>query len=576
MPVVRQSPVPSDLEIAQAAELRPITEVATELGLLEEEIDLYGRYKAKIALGALERMKGRPDGKLIDVTAITPTPLGEGKTVTSIGLAQALRVLGKSICLTLREPSMGPVFGIKGGAAGGGYAQVVPMEDLNLHFTGDIHAVSAAHNLLSAMLDASLAHGNPLNIDPFSISWRRVVDLNDGALRSIILGLGGKRNGLPRESGYDIAVSSEVMAILAVCSDLADLRKRLGNIIVAYSRKGEPVTTEDLECAGAMTAWMREAINPNLLQSLEGQPCFVHAGPFANIAIGQSSVVADRICLKLADYHVTESGFGADIGFEKFWNVKCRISGHTPNVSVITATVRALKHHGVKAGALPCPPGKPIPKEYNEKNMAWLEDGVGNLLHHIETVKKSGINPVVCINRFHTDTGEEVNFIKKAAEKAGARAATSQHWLKGGDGALEFADAVVDACKDKPKFKFLYDLSMPLRQRVDLIAREVYGADGASFSPLAEEKAKKFESDPKYNDFYTMMVKTHLSLSHDPTKKGTPKGWVLPVRDFLVYGGAKFICPVAGDISLMPATSSDPAFRRVDVDVTTGKVKGLF
>jgi formate--tetrahydrofolate ligase len=336
------------------------------------------------------------------------------------------------------------------------------------------------------------------------------------------------------------------------------------------------VTCGDLEVAGAMTAWLREAINPNLLQSVEGQPCFVHAGPFANIAVGQSSVVADKICLKLADYHITESGFGADIGFEKFWNVKCRCSGNIPNVSVITTTIRGLKHHGVKAGALPCPPGKPIPKEYFAENLAWLEDGMGNLLHHIKTVKKAGINPVVAINAFHSDTPAEINMVKKMAEQAGARVAVSQHWRHGGQGALELADAVLDACNEKVNFKYLYEMDTPLRKRVELIAKEVYGADGVSYAPEAEAKAKRFEADPKFQNFATMMVKSHLSLSHDPTLKGVPTGWTLPIRDFLVYGGARFICPVAGNISLMPGTASDPAYRRVDVDVETGKVKGLF
>jgi formate--tetrahydrofolate ligase len=366
------------------------------------------------------------------------------------------------------------------------------------------------------------------------------------------------------------------MAILSIFSDLADFRKRIGGMVVAYDKRGKPVTTEDLECAGAMCAWMREAINPNLLQSLEGQPCFVHAGPFANIAVGQSSVVADKMCLKLADYHLTESGFGADIGFEKFWNVKCRYSGNTPNVSVITATIRALKSHGVNAGAPPCPPGKPLPEGYSKENLKWLEDGMKNVIHHIGTVKKAGINPVVCINAFHTDTEDEIKLTKKMCEEAGARVAVSKHWEFGGEGALEFADAVVDACNDSVNFKFLYELDTPLSKRVELIAKEVYGADGVSFAPEAEAKLKKFEADPKFNDYTTMMVKTHLSLTHDPTLKGVPKGWTLPIRDFLTYGGARFICPVAGNISLMPGTGSNPAFRRVDVDVKTGKVKGLF
>jgi len=583
----------ADWEIADDAAKRMKTcyQLGEELGLTKEEILPHGNHIAKVDyMKVLERLKGKPDGKFIEVTAITPTPMGEGKSTTTMGLLQGIGKRGKKVVAAIRQPSGGPTMNIKGSAAGGGLAQCIPLTEFSLGLTGDINAIMNAHNLAMVALTARMQHEfnykdsflakrnlKRLDIDPRNVEMGWIIDYCAQALRNITIGLGTKEtDGFMMASKFAIAVSSEVMAILSVFSDLADLRKRIGNIVVAYSRKGDPVTTEDLECAGAMTAWMREAVNPNLLQSLEGQPCFVHAGPFANIAVGQSSVVADKICLKLADYHITESGFGADIGFEKFWNVKCRISGNIPNVSVITATVRALKHHGVRAGALPCPPGKPIPKEYNQKNMAWLEDGVCNLLHHIETVKKSGIKPVVCINRFYSDTDEEVQFIKKAAEKAGARAATSEHWLKGGEGALELADAVIDAAKEKPDFKFLYDFATPLRQRVERIAKEVYGADGVSFTPLAEEKAKKFEADPSYNDYCTMMVKTHLSLSHDPTKKGAPKGWVLPVRDFLIYGGAKFICPVAGDISLMPATGSDPAFRRVDVDVTTGKVKGLF
>jgi methylenetetrahydrofolate dehydrogenase (NADP+)/methenyltetrahydrofolate cyclohydrolase/formyltetrahydrofolate synthetase len=378
------------------------------------------------------------------------------------------------------------------------------------------------------------------------------------------------------QSKFGIAVGSECMAILAVIRDLADLKERLNNITVAFDKGGKPVTAGDLEVGNAMTAFMRNTINPTLMCTAEYNPCMVHAGPFANIAVGQSSIIADRVGLKLFDYHVTESGFAADIGFEKFWNVKCRYSGNVPNVSVITTTIRALKHHGVNAGALPCPPGKPIPKEYFEENLAWLEDGAVNLLRHIATVKKAGINPVVAINAFHHDTQAEIDLTRKIAEQAGARVAVSKHWQYGGEGALELADAVVDACNDKVHFKFLYDLDTPLRQRVERIAKEVYGADGVSFTPEAEAKAKRFESDPKFNDYTTMMVKTHLSLSHDPAVKGVPKGWTLPIRDFLIYGGARFICPVAGNISLMPGTCSDPAYRRVDVDVKTGKVKGLF
>jgi formate--tetrahydrofolate ligase len=478
---------------------------------------------------------------------------------------------------------------IKGSAAGGGLSQCIPLTEFSLGLTGDINAVMNAHNLAMVALTSRMQHERNysdarlakiglrrLDVDPTKVEMGWVMDFCAQSLRNIIIGIGGDMDGYMMQSKFAIAVSSEVMAMLAIFSDLKDLRQRMNGIVVAYDKKGNPVTCADLEVAGAMTAWLREAINPNLLQSLEGQPCFVHAGPFANIAVGQSSVVADKICLKLADYHLTESGFGADIGFEKFWNVKCRLSGNTPNVSVITTTIRGLKHHGVNAGALPCPPGKPIPKEYFQENLAWLEDGMCNLIRHINTVKKAGINPVVAINSFHTDTKAEIEMTRKMAEQAGARVAVSEHWLRGGDGALELADAVVDACNDKVSFRFLYDLETPLRKRVELIAKEIYGADGVSYTPEAEAKAKRFEADAKFKDYTTMMVKTHLSLTHDPTRKGAPKGWTLPIRDFLIYGGARFICPVAGNISLMPGTGSDPAYRRVDVDVETGKVRGLF
>jgi len=582
----------ADWEIAQDAESRMRTcyQLADELGLSKEELLPHGNYIAKVDyMKVLERLKGRPDGKFIEVTAITPTPLGEGKSTTTMGLLQGIGKRGKKVVACIRQPSGGPTMNIKGSAAGGGLSQCVPLTEFSLGLTGDINAVINAHNLAMVALTARLQHERNydderlaksnlkrLDIDPTTIEMGWVIDFCAQALRNIVIGLGGSMDGYMMQSRFAIAVSSEVMAILAIFSDLKDLRQRIGQIVVGYSKKGRPVTCDDLEVAGAMTAWLREAVNPNLLQSIEGQPCFVHAGPFANIAVGQSSVVADKICLKLADYHVTESGFGADIGFEKFWNVKCRYSGNIPNVSVITTTVRGLKHHGVRAGALPCPPGKPIPKEYFQENLAWLEDGICNLLHHVQTVKKAGINPVVAINAFHSDTKAEIEMIRKLAEQAGARVAVSQHWRYGGEGALDLADAVLDACNDKVDFKFLYELDLPLRQRVERIAREVYGADGVSYTPEAEAKAKRFEADPKFRDYATMMVKTHLSLSADPARKGVPKGWTLPIRDFLVYGGARFICPVAGNISLMPGTGSDPAYRRVDVDVETGKVKGLF
>jgi formate--tetrahydrofolate ligase len=581
-----------DWEIAEEAEsrMKRTEALAEELDITKDELLPHGHHIAKVDYArVLDRLKDKPDGKFIEVTAITPTPLGEGKSTTTMGLLQGMGKRGKKVVACIRQPSGGPTMNIKGSAAGGGLAQCIPLTEFSLGLTGDINAIMNAHNLAMVALTSRLQHEfnysdkflakrnlERLNIDPRNIEMGWIIDFCAQALRNITIGEGGKMDGFMMKSKFAIAVSSEVMAILSIFSDLEDFRKRIGDMVVAYDKKGKPVTTEDLECAGAMCAWMREAINPNLLQSLEGQPCFVHAGPFANIAVGQSSVVADKMCLKLADYHLTESGFGADIGFEKFWNVKCRYSGNTPNVSVITATIRALKSHGVNAGAPPCPPGKPLPEGYSKENLKWLEDGMKNVIHHIGTVKKAGINPVVCINAFHTDTEDEIKLTKRMCEEAGARVAVSKHWQYGGEGALEFADAVVDACEDSVDFKFLYELETPLSKRIELIAKEVYGADGVSFAPEAQAKLKKFEADPKFNDYTTMMVKTHLSLTHDPTIKGVPKGWTLPIRDFLTYGGARFICPVAGNISLMPGTSSNPAFRRVDVDVKTGKVKGLF
>ena len=581
-----------DWEIAEEAETRmkTVDQLAEELGLTKEELLPHGHHIAKVDFQkVLDRLKDKPDGKFIEVTAITPTPLGEGKSTTTMGLLQGIGKRGKNVTACIRQPSGGPTMNIKGSAAGGGLSQCIPLTEFSLGLTGDINAIMNAHNLAMVALTSRMQHEfnygdkslakrglKRLDIDPNNVEMGWILDFCAQALREIVIGIGGKMNGFMMDSKFAIAVSSEVMAILSIFSDLADFRKRMGGIVVAYDKKGNPVTTEDLEVAGAMTAWMRDAINPNLMQSLEGQPCFVHAGPFANIAVGQSSIVGDKICLKLADYHLTESGFGADIGFEKFWNVKCRYSGNKPNVSVITTTIRALKSHGVNAGAPPCPPGKPLPQGYSEENLAWLEDGMCNVLHHIATVKKSGINPVVCINKFHMDTQAEIDLTRKMCEEAGARVALSEHWSKGGEGALELADAVLDACEEEVDFKFLYEMETPLSKRVELIAKEVYGADGVSYTPEAEAKLKKFESDPAFSDYTTMMVKTHLSLSHDPTMKGAPKGWTLPIRDFLTYGGARFICPVAGTISLMPGTCSDPAYRRVDVDVETGKVKGLF
>ncbi|MDD4238644.1 MAG: formate--tetrahydrofolate ligase [Desulfotomaculaceae bacterium] len=577
-----------DFQIADLAEQNMPTATAwqEQLGLERDEIIPYGRICKLDFMKIMERLKNRPDGKYINVTAITPTPLGEGKTTTTLGLVEGLGKRGMNVGAAIRQPSGGPTMNIKGTAAGGGNALAIPMTEFSLGLTGDINDIMNAHNLCMVALNARMQHERNyddaelakrnlrrLDIDPTNVEMGWIIDFCAQGLRKIIMGIGGKMDGYMMESKFGIAVSSELMAVLAVATDLKDLRERIGKIIVAYDKKGKPVTTSDLEVAGAMTAFMRNAINPTLMSTVEYQPVLVHAGPFANIAIGQSSIIADRIALKMFDYNVTESGFGADIGFEKFWNVKCRFSGLTPNVSVITATIRALKMHG---GGPKVVPGRPLPQEYQKENLDLLEKGILNLLHHISTVKKAGINPVVCINAFHTDTKEEIALVRRYAEQAGARCAMSEHWLKGGEGALELTDAVIDACADKVEFKHLYPLEMPLRQRVDMIAREVYGADGVSWTPEAEAKARRFESDPAYADFATMMVKTHLSLTHDPSIKGVPKGWLLPVRDVLVFAGAKFLCPMTGSISLMPGTSSDPAYRRIDVDVNTGKVLGLF
>lgn len=577
-----------DWQIAEDAEknLPPVEEFRDKMGLLPEEIIPYGRTPKLDFLKIMERLKDRPDGKYIEVTAITPTPLGEGKSTTSLGLMEGLGKRGVNVGGCLRQPSGGPTMNIKGTAAGGGNALLIPMTEFSLGLTGDINDITNAHNLAMVALNSRMQHEanytdeqlaerglKRLDIDPKNVEMGWVIDFAAQGLRNILMGLGGKKDGFLMQSKFGITVSSELMAILAVAKDLADMRDRISKIVVAYDRQGNPVTTADLEVDGAMTAWMRNTINPTLCYSTEYQPCLIHAGPFANIAIGQSSIIGDRVALKLFDYHVTESGFAADIGFEKFWNVKSRLSGLTPNVSVLVCTIRALKMHG---GGPTVTPGRPLPDEYTKENLGLLEKGLCNLIHHINTIKKSGINPVVCINKFYTDTPEEVKLIRRACDELGVRCAESDHWLKGGEGALELADAVIDACKEPANLKFLYDLDVPFRKRVELVAKEVYGADGVDWAPLAEEKAKKFEADPHYNDFCTMMVKTHLSLSHDPTLKGEPKGWRLPVRDVLVYGGAKFLCPMAGTISLMPGTSSSPAYRKVDVDTKTGKVSGLF
>ena len=578
-----------DWQIAQEAEktLPSVDSFREKLGLLPEEIIPYGRTPKLDFIRIMNRLKDKPDGKFIEVTAITPTPLGEGKSTVSLGLIEGLAKIGKNVGGALRQPSGGPTMNVKGTAAGGGNALLMPMTEFSLGLTGDINDIMNAHNLAMVALNARMQHernysdeemakhnmGPRLDIDPKRIELGWVLDFCAQGLRNIIMGIGGPKDGYLMESKFGIAVGSELMAILAVARDLKDLRERIGKIVVAYSRSGKPVTCEDLEVAGAMTAWMRNTINPTMCYTVEHQPVLVHAGPFANIAIGQSSVIADRLGLKLFDYHVTESGFAADIGFEKFWNVKTRLSGLTPNVSVLVCTVRALKMHG---GGAKVVAGRPLPEEYTTENLELLEKGCENLFHHVATIRKSGINPVVCINQFHTDTEAEIQLIRRLCAERGVRCAAANHWRYGGEGAVELARAVVEACEDPVDIRFLYDLDMPLRERVERIAREVYGADGVDWAPLAVEKAKRFESDPKYADYCTMMVKTHLSLTHDPALKGVPKGWRLPIRDILEYGGAKFLCPIAGTISMMPGTASDPAYRRIDVDTETGKVSGLF
>jgi len=579
-----------DWQVAEAAEqqMKPVSRLADEMGLKEDELLPVGRQLGKVDyMKVLDRLKGAPSAKYIDVTAITPTPLGEGKTTTAIGLIEGLGKKGERVVGAIRQPSGGPTFNIKGSAAGGGLAQCIPLTPFSIRLTGDIDSITNAHNLAMVALtsrmqhernydDARLAKSNitkRLDIDPEKVQMNWAIDFCAQALRNITIGKGGKMDGYEMESGFQITVSSEVMAILAVAKDLKDLRRRMAKIVVAYDKKGNEVTTADLGVDGAMTAWMVEALNPNLLQTIEGQPVFVHAGPFANIAIGQSSIIADEVGTKLGDYHVTESGFGADIGFEKFWNLKCRMSGLVPNAIVIVATIRALKMHG---GGPTVKPGAPLAEEYSKENLGLLEKGCENLIAHIETVKKSGVRPVVCVNSFYADTKAEIAMVRKIAEQNGALAAVSEHWLKGGEGAIELAEAVMAACNEKNNFKFLYELDTPLRKRIELIAKEVYGASGVTYTDEALEKAKAFEADPQAGELGTCMVKTHLSLSHDPDIKGRPTGWELPINDIMVYKGAGFIVPVAGAIKLMPGTASNPAFRRIDVDVNTGKVQGLF
>jgi len=568
----------SDLEIAQQTTLAPIQDIAAKLGVDDTELECYGRYKAKIDLGILARLSEKPVGKLIVVTAITPTPLGEGKTVTTIGLGQALNFLGRKACINLRQPSLGPVFGIKGGAAGGGYSQMVPMEDINLHFTGDIHAVGAANNLLAAFIDAHLKYGNSLRINPQTITWRRGLDISDGlALRNIVTGLGAdlpapRRGGIPRETGFDITVASEVMAVLALTSDLFDLRRRLSRIIVARDENGKPVTAEDLRCAGAMTVLMRDAIKPNLVQTLDRTPVLVHAGPFANIAHGNSSIIADRIALRLAEYVVTEAGFGADMGAEKFCDIKCRQGQLTPSCAVVVATVRALKMH---SGRFTVAAGKPLDPRLQQEDLEALRDGIGNLEKQIDNMRQFGIPVVVALNYFPTDTAEEIAFIKERALAAGAFAAClSKVWADGGPGGAELADAVVRACEQPNDFHFLYEDQESIKAKIEKIATHIYGADGVSYTALAEERIATY-TEWGLATLPICMAKTHLSLSHDPNLKGRPSGFVVPVRDIRPSAGAGFLYPICGEIATMPALPSVPAGVNVDIN-ERGDVVGLF
>ncbi len=586
MSIQRVKPVPSDLEIAQAAKPRTIQEIAHSVGLGEDELELYGKYKAKVHLDVRERLAERPNAKYIDVTAITPTPLGEGKTTTTVGLTEALGQLGKKAICAIRQPSMGPTFGIKGGAAGGGYSQVIPMEDFNLHFTGDIHAISVAHNLCAAAIDARIYHENrwsaaffakkglhKLHINPYSVSWNRVVDVNDRALRNITVGQGPLADGPLRQTGFDITVSSELMAILALTTSLEDMRARIGRIVIGTNnqvRHPDPITTEDLQVAGAMAVLMKDAIMPNLLQTLEEQPAFVHAGPFANIAHGNSSVIADQVGIKLADYLVTESGFGADIGMEKFFDIKCRASGLIPDAVVLVATVRALKMHG---GGPRVRPGRKLAPAYTEENLELLRHGVANLQAHIKTARKFGIPVVVAINAFSTDTEAEWAIIREAALRAGAfDAVVTQHWAAGGEGGRALAAAVIQATEEPADFRFLYESEQPIKEKIEILAREVYNADGVDYSPEAERKIQLY-TDLGYNEMPICMAKTHLSISHNPSWKGVPQNYTFPIRDIRASVGAGFLYPLAGEVRTMPGLPSSPAF--MNIDLVDGKIVGL-
>ncbi|MBN1690925.1 MAG: formate--tetrahydrofolate ligase [Dehalococcoidia bacterium] len=579
----------SDWQIAEEAErnMPQPGDWFKRLNLKQDEVIPYGKVARLDYAKIMRRLENKRDGKYIQVTGITPTPLGEGKSTTTCGLLEGMGKRGLNVGGCVRQPSGGPTMNIKGTAAGGGNALLIPMTEFSMGLTGDINDITNAHNLAMVALTARMQHERNyddrkletlsgmrrLEIDPTRVEMGWVMDFCAQSLRNVIIGMGGRMDGFTMQSKFTIAVSSELMALLAIVHDLADLRHRMDRITVAYNKHGDPVTAGDLQVGGAMTALMRNTINPTLCCTAEYQPLMVHTGPFANIALGQSSIIADRVGLKMFDYHVTESGFAADIGFEKFCNVKCRLSDLKPNASVLVTTVRALKMHG---GGPAVVAGLKIPDEYTREDLSLLEKGIPNMLHHIKIIREAGVRPVVCINVFHTDTKEEIAMVKRAAEQAGAHCAVSRHWEFGGEGALELADAVKDACEEDNEFKFLYPPDMKIRDRVEKIAKEVYGADGVIWSPVAETKAKKLESDPDYDDYLTIMVKTHLSLSHDPALKGVPRGWTLPIKDIMVYSGARFLCFVAGDVNLMPGTGSNPAFRRIDIDTATGKVHGLF
>jgi len=564
----------SDIDIARRASLNHIHDIAEQMDLTPDDLDLYGSpHVAKMRLDVLDKLKDRPNARYVVVTALTPTPLGEGKSTALVGLGQAMKHIGKRAVISIRQPSQGPTFGIKGGAAGGGYSQVVPMETFNLHLTGDIHAVTAANNLLAAMIDNRLMRGNPLNIDSDSITWKRVLDVNDRALRDIIVGLGGKiEGGVMRQTGFDIAVASEVMAILALTTSLQDMRKRFGRIVIGLTNDKKPVTAEQIGAAGAMTVLMKEALRPNLMQTLENTPALVHAGPFANIAHGNSSILADMIGIKCGDYLLTEAGFGADIGAEKFFNIKCRTSGLKPDAAVLVVTIRALKLH---SGRYKVVAGKPLPSEMLESNVADVEAGAVNMIKQIENLALHGVTPVVAINVFESDHPEEIVAIKRIAVEAGALGASvARHHAEGGKGATELAEMVVQAAETPSEFNFLYDLDQPIKTKIETIATKIYGAEGVSYEPLAERQIRDYATNG-FDKLPICMAKTHLSLSHDPALKGAPKGFTLPIREVRASVGAGFIYPICGDMRTMPGLSDHPAAERVDID-EEGNILGLF